>query len=78
MKTIMLFLIKVYRFFISPLLGDNCRFQPTCSEYAVEAIEAHGALKGGYFSIRRIIKCHPFYPGGYDPVPSQQTHDEKK
>jgi putative membrane protein insertion efficiency factor len=51
------------------LLGSNCRFEPTCSAYATEAIKKHGVLKGGYLSFRRLIKCHPFHEGGYDPVP---------
>lgn len=62
-------IIKLYQLFISPLLGPNCRFQPTCSAYAVEAIRTHGALRGGYLSIRRILKCHPWGGFGYDPVP---------
>ena len=61
--------IKFYQLFISPLLGPNCRFQPTCSAYAVEAIQRHGAFRGGYLSIRRILKCHPWGGFGYDPVP---------
>lgn len=68
MKYVMIYLIKFYRGFISPLLGSNCRFQPTCSMYALQAIEKYGAIKGGYLSVKRISKCHPFHPGGYDPL----------
>ena len=67
-KHILIFLIKGYRKYISPLLGPNCRFQPTCSHYALEAVEKYGFFKGGYLSIKRILKCHPFHPGGYDPL----------
>ncbi len=61
--------IKIYQLFISPLLGPNCRFQPTCSAYALEAIRLHGAIRGGAMAIRRILKCHPWGGFGYDPVP---------
>lgn len=61
--------IRFYKRRISPGLPPTCRFIPTCSEYAVEAITKYGALKGGYLAIRRILRCHPFHPGGYDPVP---------
>lgn len=61
-------MIKLYRRFISPLLGSNCRFHPTCSIYSLQAIEKYGALKGGWMSVKRISKCHPFNPGGYDPL----------
>ena len=68
-KRLMLALIRFYRSQISPALPPSCRFTPTCSQYAAEAIEKYGALKGGYLAVRRILKCHPFHPGGYDPVP---------
>ncbi|MCD9021368.1 membrane protein insertion efficiency factor YidD [Cohnella silvisoli] len=61
--------ILFYRKFISPLTPPSCRFLPTCSAYAVEAIEVHGAAKGSYLAFRRICRCHPFHRGGYDPVP---------
>lgn len=61
--------IRFYRTFISPLTPPSCRFLPTCSAYAMEAIEVHGAVKGSYLAVRRISKCHPFHRGGYDPVP---------
>ena len=69
MKRVLILLLKGYRRFISPLLPPACRFTPTCSQYALEAIEKYGALKGGYLAIRRLLRCHPFHPGGYDPVP---------
>lgn len=65
----MLFLIRLYRRYLSPMLGPHCRYTPTCSQYAIEAIEKYGALKGGWLALRRILRCHPFHPGGYDPVP---------
>ena len=61
--------IRFYRTFISPVLGPHCRFAPSCSEYAIEAIEIHGIVRGGVMSIRRVLSCHPWHPGGYDPVP---------
>jgi len=61
--------IKIYQKFISPLKGvSSCRFYPTCSQYAIDAIEKYGIIKGSFMSIKRILKCHPFHPGGYDPV----------
>lgn len=70
LKKLFLFLIKVYQVVISPHKGGpSCRFYPTCSQYAYEAISKYGAIKGGYLSIRRILKCHPFHKGGFDPVP---------
>ena len=68
-KRMMLALLRFYKREISPMLPDACRFRPTCSEYAMQAIQKYGALKGGYLAIRRILRCHPFNPGGYDPVP---------
>ena len=70
MKHVFIFLIKMYRVCISPLMGPGkCRFIPTCSEYAIEAIQKYGALKGGILGIKRVLRCHPGCPGGYDPVP---------
>jgi putative membrane protein insertion efficiency factor len=68
-------LIRLYQLAISPLLGPRCRFYPSCSQYALEAIEAHGALRGLWFALRRIGRCHPWHPGGFDPVP--QVHSAK-
>ena len=68
MKKITIMIIKFYRLFISPLKPPTCRFVPTCSEYALQAIEKYGIIRGGSMTIRRILRCHPFHPGGYDPV----------
>ena len=68
MRKIMIFLIKFYQKAISPFLGRRCRFYPTCSEYTKQAVEKYGALKGLYLGLIRILKCHPFHKGGYDPL----------
>lgn len=65
--------IKAYRIVLSPLLGPTCRFEPSCSRYALEALRVHGALRGSWLTVRRIGRCHPFHPGGYDPVPPPTT-----
>jgi len=67
-RVLMLF-VTGYRRFLSPLLPPTCRFTPTCSAYALRALQTHGALRGSWLSIRRIARCHPFHPGGHDPVP---------
>ncbi len=69
MKHIALFLIRIYRLFISPLLGHHCRFDPTCSAYTYEALKKHGFLRGISLGGKRILKCHPFHQGGIDPIP---------
>ena len=66
------FLIKIYQFLISPIIGKNCRFNPTCSNYALEALKKHGLVLGMYYSIIRILKCHPWGGSGHDPVPSKK------
>jgi putative membrane protein insertion efficiency factor len=66
---IMVYTIKMYQLLISPLFGATCRFTPTCSEYSITAIRKYGIFKGGLLSTKRILKCHPFHPGGNDPVP---------
>lgn len=66
------FLIKIYQFLISPIIGKNCRFNPTCSNYALEALKKHGLVLGIYYSIIRISKCHPWGGSGHDPVPSKK------
>lgn len=68
MSKLLLLIIKAYAYVISPILPASCRFTPTCSTYSMEAITRHGAIKGLFMSLRRILKCHPFHPGGYDPV----------
>jgi hypothetical protein len=68
LRSFLLILIRGYRFFISPLLGPCCRFVPSCSQYAYEAIEHYGPIKGGILAVRRLLRCHPFHTGGYDPV----------
>lgn len=65
-------LIALYRYLLSPFLGTNCRFEPSCSCYAHEAVQMHGALKGGMLAARRLLRCHPFGAHGYDPVPNQE------
>ena len=69
MRALLTALITVYRWFVSPLLGPNCRFHPSCSCYAQQAIEVHGAARGSWLALKRIARCHPWNPGGYDPVP---------
>lgn len=74
MKHLILFLIKIYQKFISPLFPGKCRFYPTCSNYTYQAIQEYGSIRGLYLGIKRILKCHPFNDGGYDPIPKK---DEK-
>ena len=70
MKTVLLALIRFYRRYISPSTPPSCRFRPTCSEYAYQAINKYGAIKGGWLALKRLLRCHPFYKGDpYDPVP---------
>jgi putative membrane protein insertion efficiency factor len=69
MKTVLLALIRVYQYAFRPLLGANCRFYPSCSDYARESVEKHGVFKGSWLALRRVLRCHPYHPGGYDPVP---------
>jgi len=71
MRIILINLIKFYKTFISPLLPPRCRFYPSCSSYGLEAIQLHGAIKGSYLTIKRLLKCHPFHEGGIDPVPKK-------
>lgn len=74
MKKIILLLIRFYQKYISIFLGKNCRFIPTCSAYTYEAIERFGVLKGVFLGIKRILKCHPWHPGGFDPVPKKNKN----
>ena len=69
MKRLLIALVKFYRKYISPLRPPCCRYYPTCSQYALEALEKYGALKGRWLALRRILRCNPFHKGGYDPVP---------
>ncbi len=69
MRRVMLFLINIYRWFLSPMLGSNCRYYPSCSHFARDAIRIHGALRGSFLAAKRIGRCHPWADGGYDPVP---------
>lgn len=69
MKALLLGLVRIYQYLFRPMLGSNCRFAQSCSDYALEAISRHGALKGLWLAMRRIARCHPYHPGGYDPVP---------
>ncbi len=69
MKTLLLALIRAYQYLLRPLLGANCRFYPSCSEYAHEAVLVHGAARGSWLAVRRVCRCHPYHPGGLDPVP---------
>lgn len=76
MKAVLLFLLRVYKLCISPFLGQNCRFYPSCSDYAAEAIRTHGAGKGSLLTAKRLCKCNPWHPGGVDPVP--EKHSQSK
>ncbi|HHW77330.1 MAG TPA: membrane protein insertion efficiency factor YidD [Xanthomonadaceae bacterium] len=69
MRAVLIALIRAYQLFISPLLGNHCRFYPSCSQYAREAIERYGVPRGVWLAIRRVLRCHPWCPGGVDPVP---------
>ncbi|MBA2653597.1 MAG: membrane protein insertion efficiency factor YidD [Gammaproteobacteria bacterium] len=68
-----IFGLKIYRYTLSPMLGPRCRFYPSCSQYAIEALTNCGLIKGSYLIVRRLLKCHPFHPGGYDPVISSHN-----
>ncbi|MAT52048.1 MAG: membrane protein insertion efficiency factor YidD [Porticoccaceae bacterium] len=78
MKRCLTAIIRAYQYLLSPFLGQSCRFYPTCSEYACQAIDHHGLLRGGWLSIRRLCRCHPFHPGGIDPVPLRPECEVEK
>ena len=69
MAHLLIWLIKMYQVLLSPFFGQQCRFSPTCSQYALDAINKNGALRGAYYAIRRLLRCHPWHPGGHDPAP---------
>ena len=69
MAHLLIWLIKMYQILLSPFVGQQCRFSPTCSQYALDAINKHGALRGAYYAIRRLLRCHPWHLGGHDPAP---------
>lgn len=69
MARILMWMIRAYQVILSPLFGQQCRFYPTCSQYAIEAINRHGAIVGSYYTIRRLMRCHPWHAGGHDPIP---------
>ncbi len=74
---VLLAAVRAYQRCISPLLGPHCRFAPSCSSYAAQALQAHGALRGSWLAVRRIARCHPFHPGGHDPVPLDRRSGER-
>jgi uncharacterized protein len=75
-STLIKLLIRGYQLGLSPLLGPRCRFYPSCSQYALEAVQAHGSLRGSLLALRRLSRCHPWHAGGYDPIPEQaHVHD---
>ncbi|WP_026671855.1 membrane protein insertion efficiency factor YidD [Alkalihalobacterium bogoriense] len=78
MKWLFIGIFRFYQRFISPLTPPTCRFYPTCSHYGIEALKKHGVIIGGWLTIKRILKCHPFHPGGIDPVPEPKEKEEKK
>ncbi len=78
MKRFLILFIQAYSTLVSPFLGNNCRYTPTCSQYAKEAILLHGSRKGLWLAIKRVFRCHPFHHGGYDPVPELKKTDPKK
>ncbi|HSD96410.1 MAG TPA: membrane protein insertion efficiency factor YidD [Sulfuricaulis sp.] len=69
MQKILITFLRGYRYLLSPWLGNHCRFYPSCSHYAIESLENHGVLRGLWFTLRRVLRCHPWHSGGYDPVP---------
>lgn len=71
MRHLAIFLIRVYQYSVSPLLGARCRFYPSCSQYALESLRRFGVLRGGWLTLVRLSRCHPFHPGGFDPVPQE-------
>lgn len=73
MRALAVLLIRIYQWTVSPLLGPRCRFYPSCSQYALEAVRSFGVLRGALLALRRLARCHPFHPGGFDPVPPSRA-----
>jgi len=69
MARILIWFVKAYQFLLSPFFGQQCRFYPTCSQYAIEALHKHGAIRGTYYTVRRLLRCNPWHAGGHDPIP---------
>jgi len=74
MRHLICLVIRAYQLCISPWLGAHCRFYPSCSQYGLDAVREHGSLRGSWLTLRRLLRCHPFHPGGYDPVPHAHDH----
>lgn len=74
LKAVLMASIRTYRYVLAPLLGTNCRFEPSCSQYSLEVINHFGCIRGGYLTLRRLVKCHPWHEGGYDPIPFKTDH----
>jgi conserved hypothetical protein YidD len=77
MTRIPILLVRIYQWLISPLIGPCCRFHPSCSHYTIEALSKHGLLRGSYLAVRRIARCHPWHPGGFDPVPDPRSAEKR-
>ena len=75
LRALLIGLVRAYQLIFRPILGSNCRFTPSCSDYALEAVREYGAVRGGYLATRRILRCNPWHPGGDDPVPPHDDHD---
>lgn len=76
MRRLFISFIQCYRYLISPLMANHCRFHPSCSNYAIQALEQYGVFKGSWLTVKRLLRCHPFHPGGYDPVPEQHSDND--
>ena len=76
MQRLLIALLNAYRYLLSPFLGNHCRFYPSCSSYAVTALETHGAARGSWLALRRLLRCHPWHAGGFDPVPEPKHTDD--